>query len=103
MGLGITCWSMDIIGVGIYVVGAVVWFGEDKNHTWDELSKAIYFIALAVVVWVLVIKMGKKIDKLDAEIAELNYMLIVVKDHAEGMRKGSIIEYLESPIQVASA
>lgn len=92
----LTCWGMDIICVVIFIGGVVAWFGDDKNHTWDELSNnAINFIVLAVAVWVFYIKRGEKIYELDAEIDELNHMLKVVKDQAVGMRKGSIIEYLE--------
>jgi hypothetical protein len=73
-----------VLGGLVFATGAMIWFNEDKSHTWDM---AYTFLGSCVVGIFLLwnwYKMTKKVDKLSVEINELNHMLKVVKDHAEG-------------------
>jgi hypothetical protein len=92
-------WTAFLIGAAILLVAAVLWLGEDPSHTWGLIWSGIKdsagFIFLLGLAAYLFYGLDKRLGNLEREISWLNRILKALKDHAEGMRKSSIENFLE--------
>jgi hypothetical protein len=73
-------------GLVILLIAAVLWMGEDPNHTlgllWKKASEGAGYAGLAVFGIYYAYQLLKRLDKADKEIEWLNLMLENVKNHA---------------------
>ena len=88
-------WCLLLLGGLSLALSAMIWLGEERNHTWSELGEIVIKFGGLVCLVLIFYWLNEKIQRADNQIARLKYMLKVVKDHAEDMRKASIDDHIE--------
>jgi hypothetical protein len=76
-------WTLFGIGATLCLLGVVLSLGGDQSHTWDRVWDIVGPFVIAVVGIYYVYQLMKRLDKTEAEVRWLSFMLKQVKDSGQ--------------------